>query len=135
MALSDFLTTNLKESILSFYSRLLSKRSVADEDLLYRAIHPVFVKPDGTISSGAFNDEKMSVDLASKTTVSKSWKRFQRTQAGLASFPVSLAKRLKQLVRHDPLPWNHSHTLVLGKKTGSIRKELARNAKWEVAPQ
>ncbi len=113
------------------YSWLLRKRTILDSDRLYRAIHPSFIKDDGSISQGAFRDAEMSVDLASKTTVDRSWARFKSRGSGLASFAVCLARSLSQLVRHDPGPFNHAHTLVIGKKTQSIRRQFASNARWE----
>lgn len=104
---------------------------MADYEYLYRAIHPNFIKKDGSISSGAFNDSQMSVDLASRTTVDRSWARFRSRGFGLASFSVELARSLSQLVRHDPEPCNHAHTLVIGRKSRRIGLQFAKNARWE----
>ncbi len=124
----------LGRKLLSLYARLFSDPCLLDPDELYRGVHPDWVKPNGEISSGAFDGDEMSVDIAKKTTPERSWNRMRKIQAGMASVTVRLARSLKQEVRHHPLPLNHAHGLVVGKKTSSVRKQFARKATWVVRP-
>jgi hypothetical protein len=38
-------------------------------------------------------------------------------------------------VRHEPIPWNRSHTVVIGNKMWSRQRQIARNARWEIEPK
>jgi hypothetical protein len=123
----------LVDRLLDLYAWVFrSREAIPDCDRLYRAVHSNWVKPDGTISSGAFDGINMSVDLASKTTKERVWRRFRKRTAGLALVTVRLARDLKQDVRHSPEPFRYSHTLVLGRKTQATRKRFARNAIWVI---
>ncbi len=129
------LVNRLSQKFCALYARFFRIKVLLDLDKLYRAIHPTWVMPDGSISSGAFDGIEMSVDLASKTTVSRCWRRFRQPRGGLASVTVGFARALKQEVRHHPQPCNNAHTLVIGKKTRSVQRQLARNAQWEIHPK
>ena len=94
---------------------------LANEDLLWRRIHPNHVRSDMTVKSVAFNHPEMSVDVA----------RLQRDMsitlakgAGVAEFQVSVARDLSQEVRHDPDVDNHAHALVIGDKPRPTREAL-----------
>ena len=104
--------------------RILGSTEILDHDDLYRGIHPNWVKDDGEVSSGAFDGEEMSVDLAKKTSIKRSWRRFKRTNGGLVAFAAEIARRNSQEVRHWPLLTNLAHSLVIGKKTKSVRRQL-----------
>jgi hypothetical protein len=125
----------LGRKLLSLYDRLFSDPCLFDPDELYRGVHPHWVKPNGEISSGAFDGDEMSVDIAKKTTAQRSWARIRKMHAGIASITVGLARSLKQEVRHHPVPLNYAHGLVIGKKTSSVRKQFARSAKWVIRPK
>lgn len=120
--------------------------SIPDGEVLFRRIPVVFLVEDentglARVSSGAFKDREMSVNLASKIT----------EEAGipdqiLASFPghrlVSLragdARNSKQAICRDPLPEALSHGLVFGPKNGKIPEQLRNFAIWIIpteAPQ
>jgi hypothetical protein len=92
-------------------------------------------------TSAAFSDSSdgtpMSVDIAS---IIRSRGGDERT--AIAQYPglflVSLTAeqvRAKQLgVCRSPQPDNPAHAYVFGDKTKSIRKYLAKSARWVVAP-
>ena len=105
---------------------------IADVDDLYRRIHPLQVKEDGSLSSAAFKDAEMSVDVARLTTPQQSLSGY--VSHGLVSITAGHARSLRQEVFHAPLETNPAHALVKGRKTDSIAKNLARSAKWEMLP-
>lgn len=53
---------------------------------------------------------------------------------GLASLTAGLARRCSQGVARDPLPDEPAHAVVLGDKTGAVRKRFARDCYWVVLP-
>lgn len=116
------------------YARFLREAHIPDTDQLYRAIPKVWISQNGEISSGAFDGDEMSVDWGARTTARKSLKRFGRPDAGLASIVVQVARENSQKVKHNPEFLNYAHTLVIGKKTKSIRRKLAVSARWEIPP-
>ena|ERR1700719_2977309 len=111
------------------FARIFRKREVSKDDFLYRRIHPDWQRGPSEISSAAFRDEQMSVDLASLSTPNKSWRRGP-SEWGLARIPVDLMTKLKiaQDVRHWPTIPNWSHSLVIGKKTKAVGKEIRASA-------
>ena len=114
------------------YARVFRKKSVMDEDFLYRHIHPDWRKPDGSISGVAFEHYELSVDLASLSTPQRSWRRARNPEFGLARLSVRgiRALPLRQEVRHWPEIRNWSHTLVIGekKKQGKMKYKIAESA-------
>lgn len=100
---------------------------LANEDLLWRRIHPHHVRHDMTVKSVAFNHSEMSVDVAKlqhdmSITLAKG--------AGIAEFEVSVARNLNQEVRHDPGEDNHAHALVIGDKPRQTREALRDAARF-----
>jgi hypothetical protein len=51
---------------------------------------------------------------------------------GLVAIPLSVFKNLGLEVKPDPTGDDASHTLVVGNKTGSIKKRLVDACRWEV---
>lgn len=105
---------------------------IAPTDLLWRRLHPAHVVPDTVnggerISSAAFTDPELSVDLA-RLVENGDFHVTMQGGAGVAQFPASAALDKKLPVEHAPLPDNHAHTHVLGKKTASIQRHLARSS-------
>jgi len=98
---------------------------IADEEDLYRRVHPDQMKPNGTVTSAAFKDQEMSVDRAKKRTPEDSLARHPKY--GLASFKAALARRLNQQVEPDGDLANPAHALVIGQKTRSIARSFAAN--------
>ena len=120
---------------------------IADEDLLYRRVHPTQVElATGRVTSAAFKGSgghELSVDLARLTTAETcfNWAvQRQRKCAGVVQFSAGLARTLQQEVRHDPLPNDHpegpnpAHTLVIGEKDikpkPTVATRLADGSTW-----
>jgi hypothetical protein len=120
----------------------MSEVQIQPTDLLLRRICELFITKDNKISSAAFefvyrisssgfSNEELSVDLESLLNdVRESLKNFPNE--GLASFPASVPQELNLEIKHDPKENNYAHALIMGKKTKSKRKKLAREAKWEI---
>ena len=104
---------------------------ILDEDDLYRRVQSFWIKDDGKPSSAAFQNtsgtDDMSVDLGRLTTPELT--ASVQEGCGVASFSAELARINKQKVLHIPIPENCSHSSVIGKKTNSIKKKLARGSK------
>lgn len=126
----------LENKLLWFYGLTVGTTEILDPDELYRAVHPTQVQPDGSISTAVFRTtDEMSVDLARRTTTEKAWRRMRkRGSAAMVSITASLARVRNQRVMNQPVPLNHAHTLVIGKKTSSVAKHLARGANWVIKP-
>lgn len=52
----------------------------------------------------------------------------------LVSFPAQLARDCGQALVRDPLPDESAHALVIGKKTKSVKRRLAKQCDWAVPP-
>lgn len=104
--------------------------SIQDEDILHRRIHETFSKSDGSISSQAFKDPEMSVDVAKLTTTEATLK--DHSSCGLVALETKGARDLNQEVIHEPLTINGAHALVKGKKTKAIARKLAKLSSWVV---
>lgn len=53
---------------------------------------------------------------------------------GLAAITAGIAREQNQRVVRDPLPEEPAHGLVVGKKTKSISRAMAKSAKWIIPP-
>jgi len=122
----------VSDKINDWYAAHIAKKlPVSDSDFLYRRINPEWRQEDGSISSAAFDNFHMSVDLASLTTPYKSWKRAGKQDFGLARLSVQTMRTLRvpQEVKHWPAICNYSHTLVSGeKKAGKMKRKIAQTA-------
>lgn len=103
---------------------------VAGAEPLHRRIHPTFVSSSGRVSSQAFTDPELSVDRAlyrepSETLQNCEW-------FGLVAFLAQVARDIGQEVRADKQLLNQAHALVVGKKTKSVARRLARSSEWIV---
>lgn len=110
----------------------MSSDVIEDADRLYRRIHPVHVKPDGTLSSAAFTDPNMSVDRANLSTPEQTLREYPKF--GLAAFTAEFARNLEQEVVSNRLLLNPAHALVNGKKTDRIKRQFAREAEFLKRP-
>jgi hypothetical protein len=119
--------------------------SIADGTDLWRRIHPEWIVQDesGRIrpSSQAFtNDPRgdpMSVYLEPQVRgTGRTAKDILEPYPGysLASITAGLARANKQGVKPDPLPEEPAHGVVVGRKTGAVRRAFAKGASWVVAP-
>lgn len=105
---------------------------IAAEDMLWRRLHRTQIVPDSQtgaerISSAAFTDPQLSVDLA-RLVRDGDYRVTMGASAGVAAFAASVARKRGLAVEHAPDPDNDAHTHVLGKKTESIQRHLARSS-------
>ena len=110
-------------------------RPVVEGDQFYRAISSDYLKPNGSISPGAFcnttGTNKMSVDWAERSTPPQTLARLLHWQGrrGVASIEAIVFWDAGQSIEWTPLvPGNEAHTDVVGSDSPSIRKKMARNA-------
>jgi len=103
---------------------------IFDEDDLYRRVPSLWIKENGNPTSAAFhnssNTDDMSVDLGRLTTPEIT--ASEQEGCGVASFSAGLARINKQEVLHTPNNENYAHSSVIGKKTKSIRRKLAKGS-------
>ena len=116
-------------------------KSIKDEDLLYRRLNPMWVVNNGSprISSAAFQNfkggDKLSANLESLLIQnSQTWQDLLQPmpEYGLAALSVGGVRGLDQGVEKDPLPDDPSHVHVIGNKSRSVRKKLARAAQLNI---
>lgn len=100
--------------------------TVSDDEKLYRHINPLHIKDDGTVTSAAFTDSEMSVDRAKYRELAESLE--SHPGWGCASFEAAFARSLKQEVISIPELLNPAHAHVVGKKTKSIARKLAKES-------
>lgn len=104
-------------------------RVIDDNDDLYRRISPAqYYEKEGRPASAAFRDFELSVDWSKYTTPERTLRGYPSHH--LASFKAIVPRQLNQEVKHDPVPDNYAHSLVIGKKTLSIARKLARSCKF-----
>ncbi len=106
---------------------------IKPDDLLWRRLHEKHVVKDAEtgeerISTAAFTDPKMSVDLA-RLVEGDDFRVTMQNGAGVAEFAASTATKKGLTAEHSPEPDNHAHCLVLGKKTQSIQRHLQKNSR------
>ncbi len=104
----------------------MKEKPLADDELLWRRIHPKQIV-NGRVSSEAFFDPEMSVDVAS---IQKCMANTLETGSGIAELSCRSARKLNQCVTTDPLPSNAAHAIVRGKKTKSTRRKLRDEARF-----
>lgn len=106
-------------------------KEIKDEEFLYRRIHPIFYdKVKAKISSGAFTDPEASVDWAAYTTPQETIKDYPTCH--VASLQAKIPREVNQEVKHNPIPGNYSHSLIIGKKKKSVARFIARNCKFVI---
>ena len=114
---------------------------INDDEILHRRVHYKQVKPGGAvssaafkgewhfqISSAAFKDPDLSVDRACLRSAPET--QMNSEIHGVAQICAGFPRGLGLQVNHDPQPENLAHALILGKKTDTIARTLAREAKW-----
>lgn len=123
--------------------------SIPDDAELWRRIPPAQIiidynHPGGPVrrpSTGAFDnssDEKaMSVLLAAIVltagrTPEDTLAGF--TSFGLVAFAAGLGRAHGQIVVRDPEPDEPAHAAVIGHKSKTLKKTLARTSRWVVLP-
>jgi hypothetical protein len=115
--------------------------SIPDEERLFRRVHVrLLVRDDDTglvrVSSGAFRDPELSVDIESVLTAAKASAEacLQNYKAcRLVSITAGEARRFNQAICRDPLPENLFHGLVYGlKNRRSVHDGLRAAAAWVI---
>jgi hypothetical protein len=122
--------------------------SILDNDELWRLIIlPLWITFDKNLgrmrpTSQAFQDPRdgtpMSVLLADdllKSGGTPDTALSGHAGYALASVTAGLCRECSQKVARDPTPNEPAHGVVVGKKTGSVRNQLAREARWIVPPR
>ena len=89
------------------------------------------------LASGAFQDREMSVAVGD--TLESEGQPPESIVDGMAgyslvAFTTQVARDEEQIVCRDPVDGQAAHGLVVGKKTGSRQRALARASQWVVAP-
>ena len=120
--------------------------SISDEAELWRRIRPDQIVSDQNLgfdrsSSAAFNNSSdgspMSVIIEEiMREFGKGTEDVLRGYKGfaLAAITAGLARRNKQCVARDPLHNEPAHGVVIGKKTKSISRQLAKGSTWVLRP-
>ena len=90
-------------------------------ETLWRRIHPDHVLHNGIVSSAAFSNLNLSVDVA---RIQKHMSTTLGGGAGVAEFKATAAQELNQQTVADPLPENPAHALVIGNKSPSVKRAL-----------
>ncbi|HUY37004.1 MAG TPA: hypothetical protein VMV69_30075 [Pirellulales bacterium] len=110
--------------------------SIADSEALWRRIPPTHCVLDRNLgrvrpSSAAFenhpNGSPMSVVLGKEVIAAgRDAESVLKGHEGyaLASFSAGLARQCGQAVARDPLDEEPAHALVIGKKTGSVKRAV-----------
>ena len=112
---------------------------IADADELYRRLAPGAIRPDGTVSRVAYMrnsqpDDEISVDLARLTTPERSLAPVAGRGFGLGALVAGYPRSLGLAVRHDPLPENPSHALIVGRSDRATCRLLADQTRIVVSP-
>ena len=94
----------------------------SSDDLFYRYIHPKLAGADGWPNSGTFDDDNLSVDLARLVDLDAAL--VHRPAYGVVGIPKALCDDLGLVVRRDPTDENAAHCLILGRKSGALRRRL-----------
>jgi hypothetical protein len=116
---------------------------IPDHSGLLRRIHPKFVTPDYNtgrkrLSSGAFRDSNMSVDVESMlTTDGRDWTFSLRNWPShfLVRLQAGFTRAQQQSIEHKPQADNPYHAEVVGRKSGAICDAFRREARWVKKPQ
>lgn len=105
-------------------------KSLPPDETVFRYIHPTFVKPNGSISSAAFNDEQLSVDRELLCL------RPQPIREGWGT-SVLLVEHVNALGFHafaDPQDHNPAHALIPEKESKGQARQFAAMATWRAMP-
>lgn len=107
---------------------------INDEDDLYRRIPPLwYVEKEDRISSAAFKDPKTSVNWAKYATPEETIVDHPNFHVGTLQVKIPRSERAgNQEVKHDPKIDNYSHSLIIGKKTQSVARFLARHCRFVI---
>jgi hypothetical protein len=107
----------------------------SEDDTLYRRLAPDHVSGD-RVNSLAYSKEtpyEKSVDLARLTTPDQTVAT--RPNFGLGEISVGAVWELGIEVRHDPMPGNAAHCVIVGEYSRHIARQLAIHTKLIRRPQ
>lgn len=109
---------------------------ITDEDNLLRRIPtylPSYIKPDGSISSRAFqkkrDEDGVSVDLERLSSFERAIlgdKRYRLLKINVGIIRNTINDGLD--VIHNPQPNNYAHSLITGHITESKQKQMLKNS-------
>ena len=115
--------------------------TIPDREDLYRGLAKDWIVPDAVsggvrISSGAFRDpdSEISVHLSSMIAPEDSLAYGGEGIVALAAVTAGDARRLDQAVVREPQPGDPAHAVVWGPQPKSVRRQLARLARWICYP-
>lgn len=117
--------------------------TIADGEALWRRIRPDWVvfdanqqrlRPKSIAFQNYRGTDAMSVILAHLRGTPESAVNGKHRGYFLVQFSAGLVRRLKQGVVPFDDPDEPGHHHVVGKKTGSVQRELTKEATWVVAP-
>lgn len=102
--------------------------TIADTDALLRRLALNHVKPNGVLTSVAyqcrgFPDEEISVNLERLSSVEHTM--MPKPGAGVARVEAGPVRQLGLRVEHDPVPDNYSHSLIKGASTIEKCRQLS----------
>ena len=111
--------------------------TIDDKEIIWRRIPQLQVVPDDNLkckrpSSKCFQDSTgghMSVYIASEAISSQAVMQGVK-EPFLASLSVDFIRQLGLGITRDSSTGGPGHALLLGKKTGGIRSQMAKTATW-----
>ena len=110
-------------------------RTIPDDGVLRRRVTKAQLNLDGTLTSAVFKTTDMSVDWAELRTREESR---EGSRCGLVEFEARVPRQHGNAVEHDPCPreapTNLAHSVVRGKISNSLAKELKRVANFCIGP-
>ena len=116
--------------------------SIPDEELLYRGVHRIHLKPGPALSSGTFisrTNPHPSVDRASLSTPEETHQR-RPTDVGVVKLVTGFVRSLTPGVASDPIGGNPAHALIIHDRSLSrsqwkeVALSLARSSAWAIPP-
>jgi hypothetical protein len=115
---------------------------IPDPSGLLRRVHPDHIVPDRNsgrrrLSSGAFTDMRMSVDVEPMLLakgLNWNFSLLGHNEYSLVRLRAGFVRSHGQIVEHTPVSGNDAHADVVGKKTGSIRQAFRAAAEWVKKP-
>ena len=108
------------------------KKVILDEDKLYRRIHPEqYDRRSNRLSSAAFKDYEMSVDWSRYCKKAKDALKGRHEGYYVASVQAKIPRQIGQKVYHSPSRKNIAHSMIEGKKTRLVSKQLRQSFELE----